>query len=149
MGEYLDIVRSKNPSGICDRSDKSDRSPFGRFGRTFSALDQRCPDCIAPADWHRVIEDGRRFLSRWSERADALSWTSQELFGLHTPPERLAPSYRRLSRYDCTGLVWMLDGRPVVTLTAETAAIQTRSGGVLTYRKHNKPSPASGMEQKE
>jgi hypothetical protein len=31
----------------------------------------------------------------------------------------------------------LLQGRTVLVLTAETAAIQTASGG-LTYRKHNK-----------
>jgi hypothetical protein len=50
------------------------------------------------------------------------------LFGLHTPPERPHPSYRRLSRYDETGLVWLLQGRPVVALTEATAAIQGSTG---------------------
>ena len=59
---------------------------------------------------------------------------------MHTPPERAAASYWRLAIYEHTGLVWLLQGRPVVALTAETAAIQTASGGILTYRKHNKPA---------
>jgi hypothetical protein len=29
------------------------------------------------------------------------------LFGLHTPPDNPRPSYRRLSRYDHTGLIWL------------------------------------------
>jgi hypothetical protein len=49
------------------------------------------------------------------------------------------PSFSRLSRYDQTGLVWLLEGRPVVALTADTAAIQTPTGNILIYRKHNKP----------
>ena len=28
-----------------------------------------------------------------------------DLFGLHTPPAKPHPTYRRLSRYDCTGLI--------------------------------------------
>jgi hypothetical protein len=43
--------------------------------------------------------------------------------------------FNRLSRYHSTGLVWLLDGRLVVALTAETATIKTKSGAVLTYRK--------------
>ena len=35
-----------------------------------------------------------------------------------------APSYRRLSRYDQTGLIWLLRGRPVVAMTDSTAAIE-------------------------
>ena len=45
-----------------------------------------------------------------------------------------------MARYDSTGLIWLLQGRPVVALTVETAAIQTASGGILTYRKNNKPA---------
>ena len=69
-----------------------------------------------------------------------LGWTARELFGVHTPPERPTASYRRPSIYEHTGLVWLLQGRPMVALTAETAAIQAASGGILTDRKHNKPA---------
>ena len=54
-------------------------------------------------------------------------------------PERPAPSYKRLSRYDERGLIWLLRSRPVVVLTETTAAIQGATA-VLTYRKINKPA---------
>ena len=64
-----------------------------------------------------------------------------DLFGLHTPPANPHPSYSRLSRYDATGLVWLLQGRPVIALTADTAAIESpKTGSVTVYRKHNKPA---------
>jgi hypothetical protein len=78
-------------------------------------------------------------VTAWGEEANAFGWTARELFGLHTPPERPAANYRRLSRYDETGLIWLLRGRPVVALTATTAAIQGATG-ILTYRKLNKPA---------
>jgi hypothetical protein len=65
------------------------------------------------ADWQQAVEDGRRFLARWGEQTKALGWTAHDLFGLAPPPERPAASYRRLSRYDMTGLIWLLRGRPV------------------------------------
>jgi hypothetical protein len=37
-------------------------------------------------------------------------------FGLYRIPKKPAPNYRRLSRYDETGLIWLLRGRPVVAL---------------------------------
>jgi hypothetical protein len=49
-------------------------------------------------------------------------------------------SYNRMSRYDCMGLVWLLNGNPVVALTEITAAIQHKSGSVTIYRKLNKPA---------
>jgi hypothetical protein len=80
------------------------------------------------------------FLSLWREQAEALGWSTADLFGLAPVPERRPANYRRLSRYDLTGLLWLLKGRPVVALTETTAAIQTRSGAILTYRKHHKPA---------
>jgi hypothetical protein len=90
--------------------------------------------------WQQAVEDGRRFLALWGEQAHALGWTARELFGLHTPPERSAASYNRLSRYDETGLIWLLRDRPVVALTPTEAAIKHQSGNKTTYRKLNKPA---------
>jgi hypothetical protein len=52
----------------------------------------------------------------------------------------MQPSYRRLSRYDQTGLIWLLQGRPVVALTEAAAAIQSSTGAITIYRRHNKPA---------
>jgi hypothetical protein len=105
-----------------------------------SHLEARCPDHVDLADWQQSIEDGRRFLAHWGEQAEALGWTFRDLFGLHRPPEKPHPSYRRLSRYDETGLIWLLRGRPVVALTEATAAIQSSTGALTIYRRHNKPA---------
>jgi hypothetical protein len=65
-------------------------------------------------------------LSRYSGGTDKEFWLE-------------AWNYRRLSRYDETGLIWLLRGRPVIALTETIAAIQGATA-VLTYRKLNKPS---------
>jgi hypothetical protein len=151
VGKYLDILK-RTETGVCacDKSDKSDKSPpfgrFGRFGRTctalaeaFEAVESRCPDHIEPEDWQQAVEDGRRFLARWGEQAAALGWTARDLFGLHRVPDKPTPTYRRLSRYDATGLIWLLRGRLVVALTTNTAAIENPTGAVTVYNK--KPGP--------
>jgi hypothetical protein len=92
------------------------------------------------ADWQIAIEDGGSFLRRWAEQAEALGWTARDLFGLAPAPDKAAANYRRLSRYDLTGLIWLLRGRPVAALTEATAAIQHPRGSVTTYRRHNKPA---------
>jgi hypothetical protein len=144
MGKYLDLLATSMDPAACDKSDKSDKSPpFGRlcrFGRILEELERRCPDHVDAADWQQAVTDGRAFLSRWAEQAEALGWTTADLFGLASVPEQPAANYRRLSRYDLTGLLWLLRGRPVVALTATTAAIQTPSGSILTYRRHRKPA---------
>jgi hypothetical protein len=155
MGKYLDIVAREHRT--CDKSDISDKTPpvgcvadrgdnqadtFGRlsrFCRTFAALERRCPDWVPIERWQQCVEDGRRFLAAWGRQAEALGWTSADLFGLHTPPANPHPSYSRLSRYDATGMLWLLAGNPVVALTADSASIRHPTGSIITYRRFNKP----------
>jgi hypothetical protein len=151
MGKYLDLLAVVADHPGCDKSDKSDKSPplgragddfgrFCRFCRILQELERRCPNYIDVADWQQAVTDGRAFLSQWAEQAEALGWTTADLFGLAPVPERPVANYRRLSRYDLTGLVWLLKGRPVVALTDATAAIQSSAGAILTYRRNRKPA---------
>jgi hypothetical protein len=82
-------------------------------------------------------------VATWGEQAVALGWTPRDLFGLHKPPDQPHPSYRRLSRYDETGLIWLLQGRPVAALTAATAAIENPTGAITVYRRYDKPALGS------
>jgi hypothetical protein len=46
-----------------------------------------------------------------------------------------------LSRYDATGLCWLLQGREVIALTEATASIRnSNTSNVTVYRKLNKPA---------
>jgi hypothetical protein len=96
-------------------------------------------DHIETDRWQQAVEDGRRFLAQWGEQAVALGWIARDLFGLHEVPQTPHASYRRLARYDCTGLCWLLRGRGVVALTESTAAIRNPSGSITVYRRFSKP----------
>jgi hypothetical protein len=98
-----------------------------------TALEYRKPELVSVEDWQRAVDDGRRFIVQWGEQAETLGWTADDLFGLHDPPEQPGPTYRRLSRYNMTGLIWLLHGQPVVDLTADHAVIG-RVGGPTFYR---------------
>jgi hypothetical protein len=111
-----------------------------RFRLTYAHLQLRSPACVPEDRWRQCIEDGRAFLHQWGESAQRLGWMSADLFGLHQPPERPHPSYRRLSRYDSTGLIWLLQGRPVVALTVDTASIRRPTGSITVFRKNNRPA---------
>ena len=100
---------------------------------------RRYYDHIAHDRWRQAIADGAHFLAQWGEQAAALGWTARDLFGLADIPDRPASNYQRLSRYDLTGLVWLLQGRRVVALTKDTAVIETAIGTV-SYQRHNKPA---------
>jgi hypothetical protein len=158
MGKYLDIVDRAEARQAYEKNERNEKtytdartiSPdhnlkgdlfrFFRLFRTRSELERRCPDHIPLSDWHQAVEDGRRFLAQWGEQAEALGWTPRDLFGLDEVPAKPHPSYRRLSRYDHTGLIWMLQGCPVVALTEATAAIRSPTGSITTYRRFHKPA---------
>jgi hypothetical protein len=113
----------------------------GRYKRTFAHLQLKPPALVDVARWQQCIEDGLRFLAAWGSQAEALGWTSADLFGLHKPPEKPHPSYRRLGRYDCIGLCWLLEGRVVIAMSATTATIRNPvTSTTTTYRKQNKPA---------
>jgi hypothetical protein len=111
-----------------------------RHGRAMSALVADRPALVPVDRWQQAVADGQQFLARWGAQAEALGWTAADLFGLHIPPAKPHPSYSRLSRYDETGLIWLLQGRPVVALTEALAAIENPTGSITTYRRHNKPA---------
>jgi hypothetical protein len=79
------------------------------------------------------IKDDSTVFACWDKQV-ALGWTARDLFGLPDMPDRPAPNYQRLARYDQTGLVWLLQGRRVVALTKNTAAIETATGTISYYR---------------
>jgi hypothetical protein len=64
---------------------------------------------------------------------------ADDLFGLVPIPDKPKPAFERLSRYDQTGLCWLLRGRRVIALTEITAVIETATG-TLAYRRHKKPA---------
>src|SRR5262249_1814521 len=116
-------------------------APGLRYRQTFGALQLRPPAHVPEARGGMGVSDARAFLARWGSQAEALGWTSADLFGLHQPPEQPHPSYNRLSRYDCTGLAWLLQGREVIALTADSASIRKpATGNITTYRRFNKPA---------
>jgi hypothetical protein len=126
-------------AGVHDNTQtEHDTGPYAAL----AALRAQCPAYVDVADWQRAIEDGRRFITQWGERAEAFGWTSDDLFGLHDPPEKPAPNYRRLSRYDQTGLIWLLRGRSVVELTTTAATLRCPNGAHLTYRRRSEPALA-------
>jgi hypothetical protein len=161
VGKYLDMLQRQEPRRSYDKNDINDindkrygagcvqteaHNPqygFGRisrFCRAFEELQRRCPERVDTVDWQAAVKDGRAFLAKWGEQAEALGWTARDLFGLAPVPEKPASNYRRLSRYDLSGLVWLLKGRPVVALTESEAAIENATGAILVYRRYDKPA---------
>jgi hypothetical protein len=134
-------VENEKSTGTPAKAAKAAKSPRipSTIEDAFAVLERACPSYIEPNRWRLAVADGRLFLDTWGVQAESFGWCSTELFGLHEPPTNPHPSYNRLSRYDCTGLIWLLGSNPVVAMTEDTAAIQHKSGSITVYRKERKP----------
>jgi hypothetical protein len=95
----------------------------------FARLDpNNAPADVPPRRWLRFIDDCGRFLDGgWAQQAAAFGWGPRDLFGC----DRARP----FARVDRAGLLWLLNGRKLVSFTADTAAIETPTGAHQTYRR--------------
>lgn len=100
------------------------------WAREFAQLDRaRPPKGFPPDDWRKIIDRAGGFLDDWAGRAIKLGWEPLDLFGF----DPVAPGVRR----DRSGLLGSLADGEVVAITAETATLQTDTGGLLTFRRGN------------
>ena len=99
------------------------------WAEALARLDPANPPADVPlARWERFIEDCESFRRLgWANRAEALGWRPLHLFGCDRE--------RPLARYDHMGLLWILQGRRLVALRADSATIDTLSGSLQTYRR--------------
>jgi hypothetical protein len=86
------------------------------------------PGDVPSRRWLRFIDDCGHFLDRgWARQAAAFGWGPIDLFG--------CDRQRPFVRIDHAGLLWLLNGRKLVALTADTATIEALSGDKQTYRR--------------
>jgi hypothetical protein len=130
---HLEVAREKN-SLLTPLTATSETPPDDPLTAGLWTL-ETCPAYVPEPRWRQAIRDGQAFLDQWRDQALGLGWQPADLFGLHQPPANPHPSYSRLSRYDQTGLCWLLDGAQVTALSSTTAVIRTLSGAILKYRR--------------
>ncbi len=156
MGRYLDIARTAATSSFCPGRDYeineiNELSPVETRKKILRAVLLAVPDgvpenwvqgvgdlMVTPAhpdwkkgDWRTLQEGALRFIWEWAGQAHRLGWEAPDLFGAHPTKPR--------ARLDCAGLVLLLQGRPIVALTKDSAAIKAASSGTLTFRRHTPP----------
>ncbi|GEP06620.1 hypothetical protein [Methylobacterium oxalidis] len=88
-----------------------------------------CPG-YSPADWATVFGNALAFLDTFGEQADALGWSTADLFGVHHTAG--------IIRVDCCGALVLTVGGPVRFITADEIRFRT-----LTYRR--KPGQPQGV----
>jgi hypothetical protein len=99
------------------------------WAEALARVDAAKPPADVPlARWERFIDDCGAFLDAgWADSAAALGWRPLDLFGCDRE--------RPWARIDHAGLLWLLDGRKLIALTAEIATVEGSTGGRQTYRR--------------
>jgi hypothetical protein len=95
------------------------------------------PGDVPPRRWLCFIDDCGRFLDGgWASRAAELGWGPLDLFGCDRE--------RPFARIEHASLLWLLNGRKLIALTADMAVIETLTGGRQTYHVDLSKSDVSG-----
>lgn len=90
------------------------------------------PAGFAPARWQRIVDAAGTFLDRWADVAIACGWTDLDVFGCD--PDR--PD----ARFDCMGIVLLLDRCEVAGIDERGADLVSATGARQRYRR--RPLPA-------
>jgi hypothetical protein len=104
---------SAEPNGTACKVEIVELPQAQRYRKVFGVLQLRPPALVPIECWRQCVQDGSKFLAQWGSQAEALGWSSADLFGLIEIPKCPSPSFNRLRRYDRLGLCWALEGREV------------------------------------
>jgi hypothetical protein len=119
-----DYTKTKKHNNINGKVEKY-RGPEADRGRAYDINDISVTNPFWKAYRAFVKSDRNKALNHRYAQAEALGWRADELFGL----DDAAP----LARYDRMGLVWMIDGNPVVAITDIAATIRMPAGNLLKF----------------
>jgi hypothetical protein len=97
------------------------------------------PVGFMPERWNRIIDATGAFLDRWAREAVRCGWTDLDVFGCD--PDR--PT----ARFDCMGLVLLLDRCEVAAIDSEGADLVTASGARQRFRRRPLPPGTDSLWQ--
>ena len=91
-----------------------------------------CPASCPAERWNVLREDSYRVLRDHAARAHEMGWTALDLFGVHPEKPR--------ERFDCMGLVPLLNGARVTSLSDTEAMIEKPNGARVAFRRRGQVS---------
>jgi hypothetical protein len=90
------------------------------------------PAGFTPERWHRIIDATGTFIDRWAVRAIECGWSDLDVFG--------ADPGRPDARFDCMGLVLLLDRVEIVGIDEHGADLVTKTGARQRFRRRVMPA---------
>jgi hypothetical protein len=105
-----------------------------RWAEGYAALaSMPAPIGFSSERWARIVDAAGAFLDHWAAKAIACGWSDLDVFGCD--PER--PD----ARFDCMGLVLLLDRCEIIGIDEDGADLVTETGTRQRYRR--RPLPAN------
>jgi hypothetical protein len=106
----------------------------------FAALSTMpAPPGFLPDRWARIVDAAGVFIDRWASTAAACGWSDLDIFGCDLgSPDR---------RFDCMGLVLLLDRVEVVGIDQDGADLVTQTGSGQRYRRRPLPPDTVSLWQ--
>ena len=103
-----------------------------RWAEGYAALcTMSSPSGFSPDRWRRVVDATGIFLDRWGDEVIRCSWSDLDVFGCHDT----APT----ARFDCMGLMLLLDRCEIVAIDQDGADLVTASGARQRFRRRPLP----------
>jgi hypothetical protein len=97
------------------------------------------PPGFSSERWRRIVDAAGVFLDRWAAEAIKCGWSDLDVFGCDaTAPDR---------RFDCMGLVLLLDRWEVSSVDEAGADLVTETGAPLRYRRRPLPGHTVSLWQ--
>jgi hypothetical protein len=93
------------------------------------------PSGFSPERWQRIVDATGMFLDRWADTAIACAWTDLDVFGCNP--------VRPDARFDCMGLVLLLDHCEVVGVDEAGADLMNTGVRQRFYRRPLPPGTVS------
>jgi hypothetical protein len=111
-----------------------------RWAEGYAALSSmQAPTGFSPERWARIVDATGTFLDRWAADAAKCGWSDLDLFGCDAAaPDR---------RFDCMGLVLLLDRWEVSGIDEAGADLVTETGAPLRYRRRPLPGHTISLWQ--
>ena len=111
-----------------------------RWAEGFAAMaSMPAPTGFSPERWARIVDATGTFLDRWAADAAKCGWSDLDLFGCDAAaPDR---------RFDCMGLVLLLDRWKVSGIDEAGADLVTETGAPLRYRRRPLPGHTVSLWQ--
>jgi hypothetical protein len=103
-----------------------------RWAEGFAAMcSMPAPAGFSPERWQRIIDAAGVFIDKWAAKAIACGWSDIDVFGCDSAaPDR---------RFDCMGLLLLLDRMEVVAIDPAGADLRALTGDPQRYRRKPKP----------